>query len=610
MSGSWKHCHSIETADIEMWQLAGYEASLSLTEKSNPITREIDTADPLQIVHLLQMCDAEIFQEERREGKTIVDYQRLYSESVLQTLISVAKKVEEILKDPEHSLVLLSGCGTSGRLAFLLATSFNRLLKALQRKQNYAYMIAGGDKALLTSQEDAEDNPHLGAEELGKAPFIAGQLDFCMDNLDVFTPVLLGFNPVTTARNEVIEGWHLSFCQVAKRMQDLQKTHRAFILNPAVGPEAISGSSRMKGGSATKIILETLFLTAHRAAFSHKEITAEVVLEGLRTYERVHKSTYSQNNKIAALVKQAGRSLQKRGHVYYIGWKTLGVMGIIDASECIPTFGADASDICGFINNGYREMENKEGDITSQGPQFCISHEDFVKNILPHVTDNDTILFIFTLDDDLSEIEELANQTTEKSSNLHAVAHTTAGHFISENLKKSFASVISITWPVVFSEFEGCFLQKLQRELSTKWILNAISSGGHILKGKIYNNYMMDLKVSNTKLYRRALAILQKFTGHSHPECQEALLQAIYDTQDLSDDIRNAEVTKHTYMANTKNRVVPTAVVILTRKCSLAEAKSRLDATSVIRDAIEACLVAPGWKRVGQITAGELEGNE
>ncbi|XP_066564235.1 glucokinase regulatory protein isoform X3 [Amia ocellicauda] len=563
MSGSWKHCHSIETADIEMWQLAGYEASLSLTEKSNPITREIDTADPLQIVHLLQMCDAEIFQEERREGKTIVDYQRLYSESVLQTLISVAKKVEEILKDPEHSLVLLSGCGTSGRLAFLLATSFNRLLKALQRKQNYAYMIAGGDKALLTSQEDAEDNPHLGAEELGKlcagkkqvvfigiscglsAPFIAGQLDFCMDNLDVFTPVLLGFNPVTTARNEVIEGWHLSFCQVAKRMQDLQKTHRAFILNPAVGPEAISGSSRMKGGSATKIILETLFLTAHRAAFSHKEITAEVVLEGLRTYERVHKSTYSQNNKIAALVKQAGRSLQKRGHVYYIGWKTLGVMGIIDASECIPTFGADASDICGFINNGYREMENKEGDITSQ-----------------------------------------------------------------ENLKKSFASVISITWPVVFSEFEGCFLQKLQRELSTKWILNAISSGGHILKGKIYNNYMMDLKVSNTKLYRRALAILQKFTGHSHPECQEALLQAIYDTQDLSDDIRNAEVTKHTYMANTKNRVVPTAVVILTRKCSLAEAKSRLDATSVIRDAIEACLVAPGWKRVGQITAGELEGNE
>ncbi|MBN3309147.1 GCKR protein, partial [Amia calva] len=505
----------------------------------------------------------------------------------------------------------------------MIQTSFNRLLKALQRKQNYAYMIAGGDKALLTSQEDAEDNPHLGAEELGKlcagkkqvvfigiscglsAPFIAGQLDFCMDNLDVFTPVLLGFNPVTTARNEVIEGWHLSFCQVAKRMQDLQKTHRAFILNPAVGVGSFNAISA----------LMDLACNMYRVTKSPQELILHniidllvsvslflVVLEGLRTYERVHKSTYSQNNKIAALVKQAGRSLQKRGHVYYIGWKTLGVMGIIDASECIPTFGADASDICGFINNGYREMENKEGDITSQGPQFCISHEDFVKNILPHVTDNDTILFIFTLDDDLSEIEELANQTTEKSSNLHAVAHTTTGHFISV--------VISITWPVVFSEFEGCFLQKLQRELSTKWILNAISSGGHILKGKIYNNYMMDLKVSNTKLYRRALAILQKFTGHSHPECQEALLQAIYDTQDLSDDIRNAEVTKHTYMANTKNRVVPTAVVILTRKCSLAEAKSRLDATSVIRDAIEACLVAPGWKRVGQITAGELEGNE
>ena len=33
-------------------------------------------------------------------------------------------------------------------------------------------------------------------------------------------------------------------------------------------------------------------------------------------------------------------SLQNQGHVYYLGWKTLGIMGIIDASECIPTFGA------------------------------------------------------------------------------------------------------------------------------------------------------------------------------------------------------------------------------------------------------------------------------
>ncbi|XP_006626164.2 glucokinase regulatory protein isoform X1 [Lepisosteus oculatus] len=620
MLGSRKHNHIIETPDTGKWQLAGYEASLPLTEKSNPITKEIDKADPLQIVHLLKLCDAEIFQE---KGETVINYQRLYSESVLQTLIDVAKKMEDILKDPEHSLVVLSGCGTSGRLAYLLVTSFNRLLKGLQKKHNYDYIIAGGDKALLTSQEAPEDNPYLGAEELEKvcagkkqvlfigiscglsAPFIAGQLDFCMNNLNVFTPVLVGFNPTNMARNEIIEGWHLTFYQVAERMQELQKNYRAFILNPAVGPEAITGSSRMKAGSATKIMLEILFLAAHRAAFSNKEITANGILDCLQAYERVHKVTYSQSKKISVLVNQVGESLQKGGHVYYIGWQTLGVMGIIDASECPPTFGADVGDVRGFINNGYKEMDNKEGNIASLGPEFCIAHDDFVRNILPHVNDNDTVLFLFTLDDDLSEIDKLATQISANTSNLHAVAHSTAGHYVPENVKKSFASIISITWPIVFSEYEGCFVQKLQRELCTKWILNIISTGGHILKGKIYYNYMMDLKVSNTKLFRRALAILQRVTGQSRLRCQEALLQAIYDTDELTDPIRTSEVTKHTQMASTKNQVVPTAVVILARNCSLTEARSRLDAHPTMREAIEACLRATGRKRTAdQIAAG------
>lgn len=46
------------------FQLAGYEATLPISEKSNPITRELDKADPVQIVQLLKECDAEIFQEE------------------------------------------------------------------------------------------------------------------------------------------------------------------------------------------------------------------------------------------------------------------------------------------------------------------------------------------------------------------------------------------------------------------------------------------------------------------------------------------------------------------------------------------------------------------
>ncbi|XP_033873455.3 glucokinase regulatory protein isoform X2 [Acipenser ruthenus] len=613
-----KQKHIMETPDMGKWELAGYEAALPVTEKSNPITREIDKADPVQIVHLLKECDAEIFQE---EDDTLVNYKRLYSASVLQTMMDVTKKVEAILKDPEHSLIILSGCGTSGRLAFLLATSFNKLLKGLHKNPSYAYIIAGGDKAILTSQEASEDNPHLGVEALkrvcaGKkkvlfigiscglsAPFIAGQLDFCLNNLDVFTPVLVGFNPVNMARNEIIEGWHLTFRQVAEKMEEVQETRRAFILNPAVGPEGISGSSRMKGGSATKIILESLLLAAHKATSNNKEVTAKNLLDWMKTYEKVHKITYSQGKMIAAMVKQAGTSLERMGRIYYIGWQTLGVMGIIDASECVPTFGTDFNDVRGFINKGYKEMANREGDLTSRGPEFEISHEDFMKNVLPDVTENDTVVFIFTLDDDLLEIEKLANQVKNKTPNLHAISHVTTGQYVSANIKKTFASVMSMTWPIVFFEYEGFFLQKFQRELSTKWILNAISTGGHILKGKIYFNHMIDLKVSNSKLFRRAVAILQRFTSRSPIICQEALLKSIYETDDLSDEIRNVEISTHTTLAATKFKVVPTALVLLTRNCSVAEAMSRIQAKPVVRETIDRYLTAPGRKR----TADQIE---
>uniref|UniRef100_A0A8C9S030 Glucokinase (hexokinase 4) regulator n=1 Tax=Scleropages formosus TaxID=113540 RepID=A0A8C9S030_SCLFO len=446
--------------------LVEHEPYLPVTERSNPLTRDIDRADSEHIVHLLKACDAEIFHR---------DWGRLLN--------------QQVEYDPEESLVVISGCGTSGRLAFLLA---------------------------VTTELTKTD-----------APFIAGQLDFCINNLNVFTPAVVGFNLANMARNEPIPSWHLTFRQVIERMEELQKRKKAFIINPVVGPEAISGSSRLKGGSTTKIILETIFLGAHEAVSAYKRITAEDVMDRIRMYEQVHKITYSQSEMIASLVH-----LRKEGHVYYVGWSTLGIMGIIDASECIPTFGADAKDICGFINQGYNEMKNKDGDLTALGPEFCISHMDFVNTILPSVTELDTVIFLFTQDDGLCEIETLANRTKQRTSNLHAISHDLLG---SEDLV-------------------SCVV-KVMQELSTKWILNAVSTGGHILKGKIFRNYMMDLKVTNSKLFKRAVNILQMITGCLPTVCIRALLQAVYDTEDVTDDMTAAEVTKHTTLAPTRSRV-------------------------------------------------------
>ncbi|XP_072545386.1 glucokinase regulatory protein [Salminus brasiliensis] len=586
------------------WEQSGYEPSLPITEKSNPITTDIDRADPKEIVQMLQKCDAEIFEGTLHEDSM---YQKLNSCSVIQTMVDISKRVEMILKDPENGLIVLSGCGTSGRIAFLLATSFNRWLAALHEKQIYSYIIAGGDKALLTSQEAPEDNPSLGALMLDKAcsdkkhvlfigiscglsaPFVAGQLDFCLNNLEVFTPVLIGFNPVCMARTEPMRDFPFHFRKVAERMSEMQKHQRAFVLNPAVGPEAVTGSSRMKGGSATKVMLEIVLLTGHEAVYSKKTITPDGVSALVKMYEKAHEVTYSQSNNLAALVQKAGVSLQEKGHVYYLGWQTLGIIGIIDASECIPTFGAGFEDIRGFISRGFSEMNNKEGDLSSVGPHFFISHKDFVNTFLPCLSGNDMVIFLFSVNDNLNEVSELAKCVGQNTSNLHALIHDFEGHCVPESFRALFMTALSITWPS--SLYKQCSVLMNQHwELSTKWCLNAISTGAHILKGKVYKNYMIDLRVTNSKLYRRAIRMLQRFTNSTQRQSETALLKSIYDVEELTEEISSTDVTQHTLAANQKDQVVPTALVILQSGCSLAEAKSHLDAHPVIRDAVAACL--------------------
>ncbi|XP_029931104.1 glucokinase regulatory protein [Myripristis murdjan] len=586
--------HRLPSPDHEPW--------LPVSEKSNPLTRDVDRASANQIVRLLKACDAQMFQAEAGTS-----YQRLFSDAVVKTMTDVAKRVELILKDPEDSMVVLSGCGTSGRLAFLIATGFNRALKELSQSPLYSYIIAGGDRALLSSQEAPEDDPALGMLSLQKlcegkrrvlfigiscglsAPFVAGQLDFCLQHLDVYTPVLVGFNPAFQARDEPMPGCSLTFRSVVDRMQELATSQKAFLLNPTVGPEAISGSSRMKGGSATKILLETVLSAAHAAAYTHTPITYKGILQHMRTYEKTVDITYAHSGEMTALVEAAGESLRSGRQVCYLGWGSLAVLGLIDASECNPTFGADYDDVRGFISGGYRELSNTEGPLTSLGPEFCISHEDFVHLVLPSLTDQDTILLIYTHTEDVAEVEKLARKVREKSSNLHAVYHQVDGDTAAarqDHISGLCSSVLKITWP---SPASGSSLH-MQWELSTKLVLNAVSTGAHVLKGKIYQNHMIDVQVTNSKLYRRATRLLQRLSGHPEAQCEDALLKAVYRVDELTPAIASSDLSVHTHTASTRSKVVPLALVCLLTGCSLSEAEAHLGRQPIVRDAVKAWL--------------------
>lgn len=203
--------------------------STPVTELPNETTVDIDSSDSTGIIRILRQCDSQIFSGWR-------SHPCIYDNETIEPLEKLTKYITQVLKDPENSRVVLSGCGTSGRIGFMLAKKFNTLAEKQGTSGVYSYIIAGGDVALISSVELPEDDWRQGQLDLVKvvqektkvvfvgitcglsAAYVAGQLDYCMDFPDTVVPVLLGFNPIDLARKTSIEGTNKTFFDIAKRL--------------------------------------------------------------------------------------------------------------------------------------------------------------------------------------------------------------------------------------------------------------------------------------------------------------------------------------------------------------------------------------------------------
>ena len=266
--------------------------------------------------------------------------------------------LSEVLKFQGKRRVLISGAGTSGRLATFVCREFNTILKAYGKEPIFRHLMAGKSPALIVAQEGAEDDPHQAVVDLKEglegaekgflfgvtcgfsAPYIAGQLEYCMDH-DGLTGVLLGFNPVERARRVEVENWDKTVGDIVDRMIDHP---RALFLNPVVGPEPITGSTRMKGGSITKLLLELVIgLALVRSELIPKEdflspyypdSLRDSILAIIQEFEKVRVQTYLQSESLGQLVDLGGQALRNEGHIYYLGQDSSGIIGLVDASEC------------------------------------------------------------------------------------------------------------------------------------------------------------------------------------------------------------------------------------------------------------------------------------
>jgi N-acetylmuramic acid 6-phosphate etherase len=203
-----------------------------VTEHRNPRTAAIDLASPLEIVDLIGA-----------EDRTIAEAVASQREQIARAMIAA----ETALRGGGR--VFYVGAGTSGRLGVLDASEIPPTFGA--PPDLFQGLIAGGMPALTRAQEGAEDRPSGARDDLDQAGLRAG--DF------VIGIAASGTTPYVRAALEHARVIGAKTAIVACSPPPNEMLAAADIAIVAVtGPEAVTGSTRMKAGTATKLILNTI----------------------------------------------------------------------------------------------------------------------------------------------------------------------------------------------------------------------------------------------------------------------------------------------------------------------------------------------------------------
>jgi N-acetylmuramic acid 6-phosphate etherase len=203
-----------------------------LTEQRNPATADIDRRDALGIVDAIQ-----------REDAGIADAVRAERESIARAV----EIVEGAMR--AGGRLFYVGAGTSGRLGVLDAAEMPPTFgtdPALVQG-----IIAGGYAALVRAQEGAEDHPEDGAAAIDERGVRAGDVVIGIATSGT-TPWVHG----ALARARELRA-RTGFLLCTHPSEELMATHDV-VIAPLVGPEVVTGSTRMKAGTATKMVLNQI----------------------------------------------------------------------------------------------------------------------------------------------------------------------------------------------------------------------------------------------------------------------------------------------------------------------------------------------------------------
>ncbi len=250
---------------------------------------------------------------------------------------------------------------------------------------------------------------------------------------------------------------------------------------------------------------------------------------------------------VAEAVKIVVEAFKNDGRLFYVGAGTSGRLGVVDASECPPTFGTDPERVQGIIAGGreavFRSQEGAE-DVPERGAQALKSQE---------VTENDVVCGIAS-----SGRTPFVVGAVEHARD--AIGCPTLFVTTIPREELDVAPDVAIC-PVVGPEvIMGS--TRMKSGTAQKLVLNMITTAAMVRLGKVYENMMVDLRRTSEKLVERGIRTVMMVTGVE------------YETAD-------AVLTRC-------DGHVKTALVMILADVEVDEARRRLDATDgFVRPAIE-----------------------
>ncbi|CAM2010908.1 hypothetical protein [Acanthopleuribacter pedis] len=466
-----------------------------VTEQIHPLTEHLDQQTPEAALACLFQAERELY-EEHAWGPGLLD------PAFLADLERLAAKIATVTADPEGR-VIFAGAGTSGRLACLAATQWARNYGSQAGKVHG--LLAGGWAAYYHAKEVVEDSVAVGQADIApllagpgpvvyigiscglSAAYVAGQLALCRRRAHT-TTVVLGFTPPDTAVDRTLPGLPPETGSMRALIAALATDADAFVLTPMIGAEPIAGSTRMKGGSATRILLDGLAFPGRIRA---RLAQYQVLLQQL------------QRQSLGEVVAWAGETLKRGGSLTYVAAGETAPMALLDASECPPTFGAQpfqVQAVCAGLAEQLPDFDGTDHDLAAYQRRARVE-DGFVW-----------------------------------------MAGAAADPALAAWRKDLAADAIRSLPPFPTHLFDAGTLMGPLRDLWFKWQCNALSTLAFVAYGKVLGNRMVDLRISNQKLWHRGIGLIADLAVVSSQQAEDALHRALGQTAEtpLDDKIRAA----------------------------------------------------------------------